>query len=110
MTARRRCSECRGSPGMLRAMAQASFPATRWTLVLASRSSPEARRKALEELLSIYWRPLYVFARHCGSSHDEAQDAVQGLCAQLVSSEFLAHLDPERRRAMLPPDPVSFSA
>lgn len=95
---------------MLRAMSQASFPATRWTLVLASRSSPEARRKALEELLSIYWRPLYVFARHCGSSHDEAQDAVQGLCAQLVSSEFLAHLDPERRRAMLPPDPVSFSA
>jgi RNA polymerase sigma-70 factor (ECF subfamily) len=79
-------------------MSQALFPATRWTLVLESRTSPGARRVALEELLSIYWRPLYVYARRCGSSHTDAQDAVQGLCARLIEREFLAHLDPRRGR------------
>lgn len=66
--------------------------------MLASRSSPAARRTALQELLSTYWKPLYVYARHCGSTHDDAQDAVQGLCTRLLESEFLDHLDPERGR------------
>jgi len=81
------------------AMSQAQlFPATRWTLVLESRNSPSARRGALEELLSVYWKPLYVYARRCGCSDSDAQDAVQGLCARLIEREFLAQLDPERGR------------
>ncbi len=74
------------------------FPATRWTLILASRNSSAERRSALEELLATYWKPLYVYARHCGFSDTDAQDAVQGLCTRLLEREFLRDLDPERGR------------
>lgn len=70
------------------------FPPTRWTLVLASRETPEARRRALEELMGSYWRPLYVFARRKGLNIESAKDAVQGFLAQLLDRDFLARLDP----------------
>lgn len=43
--------------------AAGDFPATRWTLVAAARTGPEARRRALEELLARYWKPLHFLAQ-----------------------------------------------
>jgi len=76
----------------------ASFPSTRWTLILSARASPEARRAALNELLGTYWRPLYVFARRKGWDRDVAQDAVQGFLVHLLERDFVSRLDPARGR------------
>jgi DNA-directed RNA polymerase specialized sigma24 family protein len=74
------------------------FPETRWTLILASRQGGEARRSALESLLGIYWRPLYVFARRKGLSTEAAEDAVQGFFLKLLEHDFPDRLDPARGR------------
>lgn len=75
------------------------FPATRWTRILAARNDPAARRQAMEELLRVYWRPIYVFVRRRGLSAEEAQDAVQELFLRLLEKdEFLQGLDPARGR------------
>lgn len=46
-------------------------------------------RRALGELLKGYWGPLYVFARHSGLSSEDAEDAVQGFCEDLIRMESL---------------------
>ncbi len=76
----------------------ASFPSTRWTLIVSARESPEARRAALDELLKSYWRPLYCFARRKGQGPELAQDAVQGFLVHLLERDFLSRLDPSRGR------------
>lgn len=76
----------------------ALFPTTRWTLVLEARAKSDGRRKALDELLRIYWRPLYVLARKSGLLHEAASDAVQAFAEHLLSREFAERLDPERGR------------
>jgi hypothetical protein len=60
------------------------FPTTRWTLVLSLREAEPVRRAALAELLPLYWKPLYVFARRKGLASERAEDAVQGFFAHLL--------------------------
>ncbi len=72
------------------------FPATRWTLIQSSRQGPEARRAALAELLSAYWKPLYFYVRRKGRKIEAAKDAVQDFFAHLLERDFLARLDPGR--------------
>jgi DNA-directed RNA polymerase specialized sigma24 family protein len=72
------------------------FPPTRWTLVASSRESAEARRRALEELLAAYWKPLYAYARRKGLAIEAAKDAVQGFFARLLEQNFPATLDPAK--------------
>lgn len=76
----------------------AAFPTTRWTLILSARSSPEARRAAMNALLTTYWKPLYVFLRRKGLDADRARDAVQDLVVQLIERDVVSHLAPERGR------------
>jgi RNA polymerase sigma-70 factor (ECF subfamily) len=75
-----------------------AFPTTRWTLILSSRESPEARREALEQLLTAYWRPLYFFGRRKGCREDAAKDAVQGFFLHLLERDFLERADPAKGR------------
>jgi len=74
------------------------FPTTRWTLILASREGTKARQKALEELLSIYWKPVYFYARRKGLDVEAAKDAVQGFFLHLLERGFLERLDPAKGR------------
>jgi len=74
------------------------FPTTRWTLILASREGTQARQHALEQLFATYWKPIYFYARRKGLSVEDAQDAVQGLFAQILESEFLTRLDQGKGR------------
>lgn len=74
------------------------FPNTRWTLILASRQGPAAERAALEQLLGIYWKPLYFYLRRRGLEAAAAEDVVQGFFVQLMERDFLARLDPARGR------------
>ena len=70
------------------------FPATRWTLVAAARADPGLRRRALEDLLGRYWKPLYFLARRQGRTIENAKDDVQGFVARLLDRDFLSRLDP----------------
>ncbi len=74
------------------------FPTTRWTLILASRAGTEARRSALEQLLTVYWKPVYLYVRRKGFDIPDAEDAVQGFFARLLERDFLTPLDPGKGR------------
>lgn len=67
------------------------FPATMWSMIQAARQEEEALA-ALERLGRAYWRPLHVFARQRGMSHDTAADAVQGFFEHLLSNEMLRNV------------------
>jgi RNA polymerase sigma-70 factor (ECF subfamily) len=71
------------------------FASTQWSVVLAARDGDPARaREALAALCGTYWRPLYLYARHCGRSSEDAQDLTQGFFAHLMEKESLRHVDP----------------
>jgi len=76
----------------------ADFPATRWSLILAARGDAERRRLALEELLGLYWKPLYFFARRKGLGAEDAEDAVQDFLARALEKDILARADAGRGR------------
>lgn len=75
------------------------FPSTQWTLIRNAQLDPDARRKALDDLLCRYWKPLFFFALSRGLQPEQAEDAVQGFALQLIEKEqFLERLDPEQGR------------
>lgn len=68
-------------------------------MVLQLRSPSEPlRQRAFEELCLAYWKPLYVFARRCGNSPQDAEDFTQGFFAQLLRRQDLGTLAPEKGR------------
>jgi len=78
---------------------QRGFPQTRWTLIRSAQLGAGERRKALDELLCLYWKPLFFFALSRGLDREQAQDAVQGFAVQLIEKErFFERLDPEHGR------------
>jgi RNA polymerase sigma-70 factor (ECF subfamily) len=78
-------------------MATSSFRTTRWSVVLAATGPAPESRAALESLCRTYWYPLYAFVRRAGSSHEEAQDLVQGFFARMLEKRDWA-VAPERGR------------
>ena len=77
----------------------AFFATTRWTIVReAVRGGEEAAEAALGELFSIYWQPLYRYARRKGRSREDAEDLVQGFLAHLMKSRALQGLDQAKGR------------
>lgn len=67
------------------------FPATMWSMIQAANQEEQAMA-GLERLARAYWRPLYVFVRQRGSSHDAASDEVQGFFEHLLSHEVLKNV------------------
>ena len=54
------------------------FHTTRWTLVLEARGTEsEVSRRALSELCSSYWQPLFLFVVRRGAQWDEPRDLTQ---------------------------------
>lgn len=79
---------------------KAGFPTTRWTL-LRSAQDPSAPgyREALNELASLYWRPISAYFQTRWSRRpDEAADLTQDFFHALCEREFLRGLDPARGR------------
>jgi RNA polymerase sigma-70 factor (ECF subfamily) len=75
------------------------FETTRWTVVLATRSTDVRQsRRALAELCETYWHPLYVFVRRQGYGPDAARDLTQSFFVELLEKDFLRKADPERGR------------
>ncbi|MGB0993464.1 MAG: RNA polymerase sigma factor [Akkermansiaceae bacterium] len=73
----------------------AVFPTTCWTDVLSLRnaSSDDVRDRAMSELCTTYWYPLYAFARHRGKSPHDAEDAVQSFFLTIGSSAYFQKAD-----------------
>ena len=75
-----------------------TFRTTRWSLVLTAAVEGDGREKALQELCSLYWPPVYAFFRSSGHDEEAALDLTQGLFAHLLERDDLAKADPERGR------------
>ena len=65
------------------------FPPTRWSPVAQSRE-PEAAGKALAELCTIYWYPVYAYIRSMGKNHHDGQDLTQAFFLSLLEREDFA--------------------
>jgi len=64
------------------------FEATRWSLVIQTRSADEkVARRALSDLCAIYWYPIYAYARGWGKSHEDAEDLIQGFFQTVLRRE-----------------------
>lgn len=76
------------------------FPATRWSAVIAARSDdPIERRRALDLLISAYWKPVYKYIRiRWNKPSDEAQDLTQDFFTRLIEKDFIDSYDPARAR------------
>ena len=67
-------------------------------MVLAADSESDRGRRALEELCSQYWPPLYAYARHRGSSEDDAKELTQAFFVDLLERSTIDRADPDRGR------------
>jgi RNA polymerase sigma-70 factor (ECF subfamily) len=75
------------------------FPTTEWSrIVRAGGACDSAAHAALEGLCRDYWFPLYALARRRGLPPAEAEDAVQGLLADLLERSALSALDQSKGR------------
>jgi RNA polymerase sigma-70 factor (ECF subfamily) len=77
-----------------------AFPPTRHSAVEALRSGDEGqRRRALDTLSAVYWRPVYGYLRQrWRKEHEEAADLTQEFFAELLEKELIARFDPRRAR------------
>jgi RNA polymerase sigma factor (sigma-70 family) len=76
------------------------FPQTHRSVVLAAGSAdPEERARALDVLVTAYWRPVFRHVRARWREDDEdAQDLAQGFFAAALEKGWLARFDPGRGR------------
>lgn len=75
---------------------QRAFPETQWSMISQARGRDDAGMEAgLRRLALDYWRPLFVYLRRRGESHEDAADSVQGFFEFVLSSGFLSHVDRE---------------
>ncbi len=72
------------------------FPATQWSAISQARGGDAARAgEGLRRLAVGYWRPLYLYLRKRGESHEDASDSVQGFFEFVFSSGFFEHVERE---------------
>ena len=79
---------------------KASFPTTRWSIIQAIQdpegAGEERAHKALSELCSTYWYPIYARARKGGSTPQDAEDLTQAFFAKLIERGSLLVADQDR--------------
>jgi RNA polymerase sigma-70 factor (ECF subfamily) len=66
--------------------------------VAAADSRHPDYRRALAQLCSDYWYPVYAFVRRRGADPDAAQDLTQGFFSQLLEKQTIKAADRERGR------------
>ena len=80
------------------------FPDTAWSLVVsAGEVTSDQSIRALEQLCSAYWYPVYAYVRRKGHDEDAARDLTQEFFTQLVEKNYVAsaHQDRGRFRSFL---------
>jgi RNA polymerase sigma factor (sigma-70 family) len=77
--------------------AESRFATTQWSVVLAAGQATGAESQAaLSKLCTLYWYPLYAYARRRGLNADQAADVTQGFFARLLEQKIVRTADPER--------------
>src|SRR2546428_5343125 len=79
---------------------RATWPSTRWTVILGASEPGGAEWAASwEALAQLYWSPVYGHVRYkWGRSRDEALDLTQDFFAWLLESQPVAQANPGRGR------------
>ena len=75
------------------------FPATRHTLIRAAAGQGPPAQAALEEVITLYWKPAYKHVRiQWNRSNEQAKDTVQGFVTALIEQNLLSDFDPAKGR------------
>jgi RNA polymerase sigma-70 factor (ECF subfamily) len=75
------------------------FRTTKWQLVLDSQNRGSPRHgEALAELCSVYWYPLYAFARRNGFEAQDAEDLTQSFFLHLLEKGSLQRVRADKGR------------
>jgi RNA polymerase sigma-70 factor (ECF subfamily) len=75
-----------------------SFPETAWLTVLSTKD-PKSRRALLEQLCTLYWKPVYKFIRASwGKNIESAKDLTQEFFAKIIDSELISNYEPSQGR------------
>ncbi len=76
------------------------FPATRWSAIVAARSTDSAERaRALETVVEAYWKPIYKYVRiRWNKSNEDAKDLTQEFFSRLIEKNYLDDFDPSKAR------------
>jgi len=75
------------------------FRTTDWsTIRRAVHHSHAGNGSALNQLCTLYWKPLYYFARRNGHSPEESQDLTQGFFATVIEKGYFHSADRQRGR------------
>lgn len=78
--------------------ASPGFPVTRWSFISEAQGKGEAAARALNELCTLYWPPVYAFVRRKGKSPADAEDITQGFFAELLARGSLDSVTEEKGR------------
>lgn len=73
-----------------------AFPSTQWSTVLRSQRDGVEAAKAMNDLCSRYWYPLYAYLRSRGFGREDAQDITQTFFMKAVMGGLLQNADQER--------------
>jgi len=65
------------------------FQATAWSVV---RSAAGGSRDALDQLITVYWKPAYFFIRRRGHDVESAKDLTQGFFGSLLERDFFVRV------------------
>ncbi len=71
------------------------FQSTMWSLVLKAK---DKREEALNQLFSIYWKPIYFYVRRKGKNVEDAKDLTQGFFIHFFESDLLDRVQKGRGR------------
>ena len=76
------------------------FPATRWSVIDAARSTDAAERtRAMETLCAAYWKPVYKYVRlRWNRPAEDAQDLTQGFFIEVIERSLLDKFNPAKSR------------
>ena len=75
-----------------------AFPLTRHSVVVAAQGrDPEERVRAMDAIISSYWRPVYKYERlRWLVEREDAEDFTQDFFRRLLEKDFLAAYDPAK--------------
>jgi RNA polymerase sigma factor (sigma-70 family) len=77
-----------------------AFPPTRHSIVIAARSEDcSVRQQAFDELIAVYWKPVYKYIRiKWHASNEDAKDLTQEFFAAAFEKSFFQPYDPKRSK------------
>jgi len=76
-----------------------TFQPTAWTQIVSARDGETTEaRLAWDQLIGVYWKPVYFHIRRKGHSVEDAKDLTQGFFASLIEREALQTVSPTKGR------------